>query len=96
VNCGISTSEKISGSRAHCGPVAAPRRKSSIGNTVFIDRMQASRNSELISDRAIEGDTNGQMELFKIALWDWRACWSLRYDRVRRLKRGDYIKIRYV
>jgi hypothetical protein len=96
VSCGISTSEKISGARSHCGPVAAPHRKSSIGNTVFIDHMQASRNSELISGSAIEGDTHGQMELFKIALWAWRARWSLRYDRLRRLKRGDEFSIRYV
>ena len=96
MNCGISTSEKISGARSHCGPIAAPHRKSSIGNTVFIDHMQASRNSELISGRAAEGDTGGQIEPFAIVGRDCCASWSLRIDCLRRLKRDDIVKIRYV
>src|SRR5688572_2317349 len=66
------------------------------GNTVFIDHMKASRNSDLISGRAAEGDTDGQIEPFAIVGRDCRASWSLRLDWLRRLKRDDILKIRYV
>jgi hypothetical protein len=50
----------------------------------------------LVHGSAIEGDTGGQFEAFSIILWAWRPSWSLRYDRLRRLKRRNIFSIRYV
>src|SRR5918994_72984 len=101
ITCGIPTSGRISGSRSDCGPVAAPQAvfrgsESVTEKHCLIDHLHASRNSELTRGRTGEGDADGHIEPLGIVGRDCRASWSLRPGCLRRVKRGDYIKIRYV